>query len=65
MVMLWSIPIKSQIEQKINSDYLKKLGVFTEELNYTNLIDWLDSSLVNWEWSDPTKEIIEKIYGEN
>lgn len=62
---IWSIPIKSQIEQKINSDYLKKLGVFTEDLNHTNLIDWLDSHPVNWKWSDPTKEIIEKIYGEN
>jgi len=59
---LWSIPIKGQIEQKINSDKLKTIGVFTGDFNHLNLQKWItEYDVVEYDWVNPINELLEKI----
>ena len=65
---LWSIPIKGQYEQLCNAKSLKKMGVFTEDLNKKTIFDWLFKyKSIKYNWNDPIDEIIEKIkiYGKS
>jgi len=59
---LWSIPIKGQIEQRINSNKLSDLGIYTGDFNKRNIINWIDNySAVDYEWENPIDSLIEKI----
>jgi uncharacterized protein (TIGR00661 family) len=59
---LWSIPIKGQYEQLCNSVLLKKMGVLTDKFSKESLNNWINYyKEINYQWEDPTKDIIEKI----
>lgn len=59
---LWSIPIKGQYEQLCNAESLKKMKVFTKELNSDNIIDWIDNyDKIEYDWNNPINDIIKKI----
>jgi len=59
---LWAIPVAGQFEQKINSKNLNNMGVFTEKLTDENLKKWINNySAINYEWKDPTDDVIKKI----
>ena len=59
---LWSIPIKGQYEQLCNAISLRKMGVLTEKFRKKFIYDWIiNYKEINYNWVDPTKEIIQKI----
>lgn len=59
---LWSIPIKGQYEQLCNAKSLKKMKVFTEELNSDNIFEWIyNYDKIEYDWCDPINDIIKKI----
>jgi len=59
---LWSIPIKGQYEQLCNAKALKKMGIFTKDLNNNTIFEWVfNYKKVNYDWIDPTAKIIKKI----
>jgi UDP:flavonoid glycosyltransferase YjiC (YdhE family) len=59
---LWSIPVKGQFEQIDNAIKLKKLGVYTDDLNSENLENWLNNyTKVDYKWVNPIKSIVNKI----
>ena len=59
---LWSIPIKGQYEQLCNAKSLKKMGIFTNELNSNNIFDWVyNYNKIEYKWNDPINEILKKI----
>jgi uncharacterized protein (TIGR00661 family) len=59
---LWSIPIKGQYEQLCNAKSLKKMGVFTNELNNKTIFEWIyNYNKIEYKWNDPINDIIKKI----
>lgn len=65
---LWSIPVKGQYEQMINSMKLKSMGVFTGDFNSENLIDWIKNwKPIRYDWRDRSDDVIKKIleYGKD
>ena len=58
---LWAIPIKGQWEQKLNSLKLEKLGIYTDILSIENFRTWKKIKPIDYKWSDPLDNIIEKI----
>jgi len=59
---LWSIPIKGQYEQLCNAITLKKMGIMTEKFKKEFILDWINNyKEINYNWNNPTKDIIEKI----
>ena len=60
---LWSIPIKGQYEQLCNAKSLKKMGIFTKDLNNDTLFEWIyNYRSIDYNWNDPIDEIIKKIH---
>jgi uncharacterized protein (TIGR00661 family) len=65
---LWSIPIKGQYEQLCNAIALKRMGVFTDELNSNTISKWITNyQKIDYIWNNPIDEIVEKIlnYGKD
>jgi uncharacterized protein (TIGR00661 family) len=63
---IWSIPIKGQYEQLCNAIALKRMGVFTEELNKETISLWITNyKKIDYEWKNPIDEIIQKIINYN
>jgi uncharacterized protein (TIGR00661 family) len=65
---IWSIPIKGQYEQLCNAIALKRMGVFTEDLNKNSISKWIKSyKKIDYDWDNPIDEIVKKIinYGKN
>ena len=59
---IWSIPIKGQYEQLCNAIALKKMGVFTEDLNSDTISRWITGyEKIDYEWENPIDEIVKKI----
>jgi uncharacterized protein (TIGR00661 family) len=59
---LWSIPIKGQYEQMCNAKALKKMGVFTEDLNSRTIFEWIFGyKNIEYIWFNPIDKIIKKI----
>lgn len=59
---IWSIPIKGQYEQLCNAIALKKMGVFTEDLNSDSISRWITGyEKIGYEWENPIEEIVKKI----
>jgi uncharacterized protein (TIGR00661 family) len=59
---LWSIPIKGQYEQLCNAIALKKIGVFTADLNSDNIFEWVyNYKSIEYDWIDPIEDIVKKI----
>jgi uncharacterized protein (TIGR00661 family) len=59
---LWSIPIKGQYEQLCNAKALKKMGVFTKQLDDKKIFEWIyDYKSIEYNWFDPINQIIKKI----
>jgi uncharacterized protein (TIGR00661 family) len=59
---LWSIPLKGQVEQIINSKKLKKIGIYTGKFNSDNIKIWISNyKEVKYEWENPIKELVKKI----
>lgn len=59
---LWSIPLKFHTEQKINSDSLSDLGVFTGEFTKNNIIKWFFKyNKIDYNWENPIDDIINHI----
>jgi uncharacterized protein (TIGR00661 family) len=60
---LWAIPLKGQWEQSVNSKSLQQLGVFCGDFNLSNFLIWeRDYCKINYTWSDPTDDIVKKIF---
>lgn len=60
--MLWSIPLKGQYEQMCNADFLKDIGVFTEDFTKDNLKKWLSEyKSINYDYKNPIPEILDEI----
>jgi len=63
---IWSIPIKGQYEQLCNAIALKKMGVFTEDLNKDTISIWLTNyKKIDYDWDNPIDEIVQKIINYN
>lgn len=59
---LWSIPIKGQYEQLCNAKALKKMSVFTDDLNNDNIFEWIyNYKSIKYDWNDPIEDIVKKI----
>lgn len=59
---LWSIPTKGQYEQICNSLSLKKMGVFTKNLNKKTIDEWISNyDSIEYSWEDPSLYIVNKI----
>lgn len=59
---IWSIPIKGQYEQLCNAIALKKMGVFTEDLNSETISRWITAyDKIDYDWENPIEEIVKKI----
>jgi len=59
---LWSIPLKYHAEQQMNANSLKKIGVFTDDLNQHNVYKWLFKyKKINYRWVNPVNSIIDFI----
>ncbi len=59
---LWSIPLKFHTEQKINSDSLSELGVFTGEFTKNNILKWIFRfNKIEYNWKNPIDDIINHI----
>ena len=59
---LWSIPITGQYEQLCNAISLRKMGVLTEKFRKEFIYNWITHyKEINYNWEDPTKDIIQKI----
>ena len=60
---LWSIPIKKQYEQICNSKALKDMGIFVEDLDYSNIQKWIEEyESINYDWKNPITSIMDKIF---
>jgi hypothetical protein len=45
-----------------NAKALKKMGIFTKDLNNNTIFEWVfNYKKVNYDWIDPTAKIIKKI----
>jgi uncharacterized protein (TIGR00661 family) len=61
---LWSIPVKGQFEQIENAKRLKDMNIYTDELTLKNLNIWLNNyQKIEYNWTNPIKNIIDKING--
>ena len=60
---LWTIPVKGQLEQELNSKKLQSMGVFTEsQFSLSNLKIWNQYyKPIEYKWQDPTQAVIKKI----
>ena len=63
---IWSIPIKGQYEQLCNAIALKRMGVFTEDLNKDTISKWITNyQKIDYDWNNPIDEIVQKIINHN
>jgi uncharacterized protein (TIGR00661 family) len=63
---IWSIPIKGQYEQLCNAIALKRMGVFTEDLNKDTISKWITNyQKIDYDWDNPIDEIVKKIISYN
>jgi uncharacterized protein (TIGR00661 family) len=59
---LWSIPIKGQYEQVCNSKALMDMGIFTKEMTYENIENWISNyNPINYQWVNPMESIVNNI----
>jgi uncharacterized protein (TIGR00661 family) len=63
---IWSIPIKGQYEQLCNAIALKRMGIFTEDLNKDTISKWITGyKKIDYDWNNPIDEIVKKIISHN
>lgn len=63
---LWSIPLKFHTEQKLNSNSLEEIGVFTGNFTKGNVYKWIiDYKKINYNWVNPNDEIVNFIINFN
>ena len=59
---LWSIPLKFHAEQQLNASTLKKMGIFTEDLNQNSIYKWIfNYKKIKYDWSNPIDKIVDLI----
>ncbi len=59
---LWSIPLKYHVEQQINAESLRSIGIFTDDFNSHNIYKWIFKyDRIDYKWNNPVKNIVDLI----